>query len=166
MSIISIIQYPNPLLKSTCEPIASELPTLPVLIKDLQDTLQAHPYCVGLAASQIGVLYRVIAIDCSRSRKPCKNHGPLVLINPVITHTAGEQVMREGCLSLPDYTGNVKRYQEITVEAIDSEEIPTKIIAVGFEAVVLQHEIDHLDGVLFLDRVSSLKTDVFRRKSY
>jgi len=166
MAILPIIQYPDPILKKTSEPIAQEFPALPLVIGDLRETLKSHPFCVGIAAVQIGSLLRIVIVDCSRSRKSCKNHGELVLINPVITQMHGEQVMREGCLSLPDYTGNVQRYQEVTVEALDSEEIPQKIIAEGFEAVVLQHELDHLDGILFLDRITSLKTDVFRRKNY
>ena len=166
MSILPIIQYPNPLLKTPCDALHQELPGVGQLIKDMQDTLMAHPFCVGLAAPQVGRLLRIVVIDCSRSRKPAKHHGNLVLINPVITQREGEQVMREGCLSLPDYTGNVKRAVSVVVEGLDSDEIPQKIEAEGFEAVVLQHEIDHLDGILFLDRITSLKTDVFRRKNY
>ncbi|MDD5259950.1 MAG: peptide deformylase [bacterium] len=166
MPILPIIHYPNPILKTPCDTLRKELPGVEQLIKDMQDTLMAYPFCVGLAAPQVGSLLRIVVIDCSRSRKPCKHHGNLVLINPVIIYRAGEQVMREGCLSLPDYTGNVKRPDAVVVEGLDSDEIPQKIETEGFEAVVLQHEIDHLDGILFLDRITSLKTDVFRRKTY
>ncbi|MDD5491610.1 MAG: peptide deformylase [bacterium] len=166
MSILPIIQYPNPILKTPCDALHQELPGIEQLIKNMQDTLMAYPFCVGLAAPQVGTLLRIVIVDCSRSRKPCKHHGNLVLINPVITHKEGELVMREGCLSLPDYTGNVKRTVSVIVEGLDSDEIPQKIETDGFEAVVLQHEIDHLDGILFLDRITSLKTDVFRRKNY
>ncbi|MBI5555923.1 MAG: peptide deformylase [Elusimicrobia bacterium] len=166
MSILPIIKYPNPILKTSCEPLRQELPGVKQLIKDMQDTLISHPFCVGLAAPQVGTLLRIVVIDCSRSRKPCQPHGNLVLLNPVITQREGELVMREGCLSLPDYTGNVKRAVSVIVEGLDNDAIPKKIVAEGFEAVVLQHEIDHLDGILFLDRISSLKTDVFRRKNY
>jgi peptide deformylase len=166
MPILPIIQYPNPILKTPCEPVTQELSGIEQLIINMQDTLIAHPYCVGLAAPQIGTLLRIVVIDCSRSRKASKHHGNLVLINPVIKRREGEQVMREGCLSLPDYTGNIKRAVSVVVEGLDSDEIPQKIEAEGFEAVVLQHEIDHLDGILFLDRITSLKTDVFRRKNY
>ena len=166
MPILPIIKYPNPILKTPCEPLRHELPGINQLIIDMQETLLNYPFCVGLAAPQVGTLLRIVVIDCSRSRKPCKHHGNLVLINPVITHREGEFIMREGCLSLPDYTGNVKRASSVIVEGLDNEEIPQKIVAEGFEAVVLQHEIDHLEGILFLDRITSLKTDVFRRKSY
>lgn len=166
MSILPIIQYPNPVLKTSCQTIEQEFPTLAQLIQDILETMNAHPYCVGLAACQIGVLSRIVTIDCSRSRKNNKNHGQLVLINPIITHVQGEFYLREGCLSLPDYTANIKRHFQVVVEGLDRDEIPQKIIADGFEAAVLQHEIDHLDGILFLDRISSLKSDLVRRKNY
>jgi len=85
-------------------------------------------------------------------------------VNPEITAFDGEQFFREGCLSLPDYTANIKRHQSITVRALTLGGEEITVDAEGFEAVVLQHEIDHLDGVLFLDRVANVKTDLFRRK--
>jgi peptide deformylase len=106
----------------------------------------------------------MVVIDCSLALKPCANHGLLALINPVISRSEGKRLGREGCLSIPDFTGNVVRAEKITVNAMTTNGAQTRVEAEGFEAVVLQHEIDHLDGILFLDRVSSLKTDVFRRK--
>jgi peptide deformylase len=86
------------------------------------------------------------------------------MVNPEIISRSGQKVMREGCMSVPDYTGNVTRAEEIIVEFLDRDGSERVIRAAGFEAVAIQHELDHLDGLLFLDRVSSLNTDVFRRK--
>ena len=123
------------------------------------------PRTVGIAAPQIGVMVRLTIVDTSRNPKRPGGHGLLILINPQIVAHDGEQFFREGCLSLPDYTANIRRYQNITVEALSLEGEPLTIDAEGFESVVLQHEIDHLDGILFLDRVANVKTDLFRRKS-
>jgi peptide deformylase len=92
--------------------------------------------------------------------------GLLALINPRIVSTAGAEVAREGCLSIPDYTADVRRATEIVVEALDPSGQPRTVRSVTFEARCLAHEIDHLDGILFLDRVDSLATDVFRRQRY
>ena len=102
--------------------------------------------------------------DVSLHPKRFINHGNLVLINPEIVSKEGKITGRDGCLSVPDWTGNVTRFEKITVQALDSSGKPLRFETEGFEAVVIQHEIDHLDGLLFLDRVSSLKTDIFRRK--
>lgn len=166
MAILPILLYPNPLLKTKSLSVDRENPHLDALIDDMLETMRSHQFCVGLAAPQVGVISRVVVIDGSRARKNNKNHGKLVLINPIITVAEGKQLFREGCLSVPDLTGNVIRHTNIVVESLDREGIPQKIIAEGFEAVILQHEIDHLDGILFLDRISSLKSDVFRRKNY
>lgn len=166
MSILPILLYPNPLLKTKSLAVDRENQHLDAVIDDLLGTMRAHQFCVGLAAPQVGVISRVVVIDGSRARKSNKNHGELVLLNPIITTTEGKQLFREGCLSIPSLTGNVTRHTSIVVESLDRDGIPQKIIAEGFEAVILQHEIDHLDGILFLDRVTSLKTDVFRRKNY
>jgi len=128
------------------------------------EALRQYPHCVGIAASQLGIDSRIIAIDVSLHPKQVDNHGQLILINPEIVSASGSQTFREGCLSVPDFTGNVTRANEVTVKARDINNNKIELTAKGFEATVLQHEIDHLDGILFLDRVSSLKTDVFRRK--
>ena len=104
--------------------------------------------------------------DVGRKRKPKgTNHGHLVLVNPVITQRSGEVVGREGCLSVPDYTGNVARAEEIVLVAKNALGQQQRYALSGFEARAVQHEIDHLDGILFLDRVVSSR-EVFRRKDY
>ena len=87
-----------------------------------------------------------------------------MLVNPRVIASEGDQFFREGCLSIPDYTANIRRRQAVTVEALGLDGEPFRVDAEGFEAVVLQHEMDHLDGVLFLDRVANVKTDLFQRK--
>ena len=132
------------------------------------DTLSATPG-VGLAAPQIGVSERVAVVDVSRDRRktprPGSNHGLLVLINPRIVSFEGVQVPREGCLSVPDLLADVRRAEKIRFESWEEGDQNRIYEATGFEALAVQHEIDHLDGKLFLDRVANLKTDLFRRKS-
>jgi peptide deformylase len=126
--------------------------------------MRANQGCVGLAAPQLGDEVRIVAVDVSEHPRATRHHGLLVLVNPVIRLSSGSEIAREGCLSIPDLTANVKRATEVLVEASDPEGETRAIEAEGFEARALQHEIDHLDGILFLDRVASLTTDVFRRK--
>jgi peptide deformylase len=134
---------------------------------DLVDTMRSFPGCVGIAAPQIDELVRVIVIDVSEHPKaPESAHGELVLMDPVVTRAKGAKVAREGCLSIPHLTANVRRATDITVTARSPDGAAVEIASEGFEARCLLHEIDHLDGLLFLDRVDSLATDVFRRKTY
>lgn len=166
MAVREILRYPDPLLKTICQPVVEWDGELAALVRDLLDTMIASGHSVGVAAPQIGVTRRVVVVDVSGSKlgRDC-NHGQLVMINPEILAREGQKVMREGCMSVPDYTGNVTRAEVVVVQFRDESGSERVIRAVGFEAVAIQHELDHLDGLLFLDRVSSLKTDVFRRKS-
>jgi peptide deformylase len=133
---------------------------------DLVDTMHDHPGCVGLAAPQLGELFRMIVVDVTGDRRATVENGLLVLIDPRVVFSEGSEVAREGCLSIPDLTANVRRATRIVVEAETPEGNRRRIDSEGFEARCLLHELDHLDGILFLDRVDSLKTDVFRRKRY
>jgi len=119
--------------------------------------MRAGPGGVGIAAPQVGDNRRIIIIDCSNSLRPCKNHGLLYMVNPVIESSSGESLGREGCLSVPDWVGMVPRAAEANVHFDDVFGKPQHITASGFEARVIQHEIDHLDGILFIDRVISGK---------
>ena len=132
------------------------------MIQDLLDTLHASPG-VALAAPQIGYRVQLIVVDVSRKRGE-PGHGLVVLLNPHLLHQEGQRIVREGCLSLPDYTGNVLRYEQTILEGVTPEGRLLTLVASGFEALAFQHELDHLNGVLFLDRIESLKTDLFRRK--
>lgn len=127
------------------------------------DTLRASPG-VALAAPQIGRPVQIIVVDVSR-KKGETGHGLVVLLNPRIRQQERERIVREGCLSVPDFTGNVLRYGQTVVEGMSPEGTPVTITTEGFEALAFQHEVDHLGGILFLDRIQSLETDLFRRKS-
>ena len=167
MSARTILIYPHPVLKTVCSPADPADPEVPLLVRDLLDTMREGPGSVGVAAPQIGVPLRVCVVDVSGSRQGRENHhGLLVMLNPEILERSGSAVMREGCMSVPDYTGDVKRATEIRVSFLDGDGNSRVVAASGFEAVAIQHEMDHLDGILFLDRISSLKTGLFRRKSY
>jgi peptide deformylase len=165
MAARPLVFYPDPRLKTACDAVANITDDIRAAAQDLLDTMDAGPpRTVGIAAPQIGVLSRLAVVDTSRNPKHPGGHGLLVLVNPRITAHEGEQFFREGCLSLPDYTANIRRFQNVTVEALGLDGEPVLVDAEGFESVVLQHEIDHLDGLLFLDRVANMKTDLFRRK--
>ncbi len=167
MPVQTILLYPHPILKKLCRPVADIDPEIGGLIRDLVDTMHAGPGSVGVAAPQIGVSLRVCVVDVSASRLGKENnHGLLVMVNPEVVAREGAAVMREGCMSIPDYTGDVERATAITVHFTDESGNAREVAAEGFEAVAIQHEMDHLDGVLFLDRIVSLKTGLFRRKNY
>lgn len=167
MPVREVVRYPDPRLKAVCDP----LPDGPLegaalaLANDLLEMMGAFPGCVGIAAPQVGELVRIIAVDVTGHRRAKSCHGRLVLVNPVVVAKAGNVSMREGCLSIPDFTGNVRRPERVTVEArgIDGEALRLECDA--YEARVVLHEIDHLDGLLFLDRVRKA-SDVFPRKHY
>jgi peptide deformylase len=168
MAILPILKFPDPLLQQKSAPVARVTPELSTVIGDLLDTMRASPGGVGISAPQVGVLQRIVAVDVSASKRGAQveNHGLLVLVNPEILAKGGRQIVREGCMSIPDYTANIERAQWVLVDALDREGKQVILESVGFEAVAMQHEVDHLDGILFLDRVASLKTDLFRRKKY
>jgi peptide deformylase len=165
MAVREIHTYPDPVLKKPSLWIETFDETIDQLVQDLIDTMMAAGHSVGVAAPQIGINRRVAVVDVSKSKLGRdNNHGLLVLINPEILEKSGSKILREGCMSVPDYTGNVARAEEILVQFFDRQGQVQVIRATGFEAIAIQHELDHLDGFLFLDRVSSLKTDIFRRK--
>jgi peptide deformylase len=167
MPVQKILLYPHPVLKKLCRPVDAIDAEIAGLVDDLLDTMHAGPGSVGVAAPQIGVTLRVCVVDVSNSKLGRENnHGQLVMINPEIIARDGAAIMREGCMSVPDYTGDVERATQLTVRFTDAEGTAREISPSGFEAVAIQHEMDHLDGVLFLDRIASLKTGLFRRKSY
>jgi peptide deformylase len=159
VAVRDVLLYPHPALKQVAAPAqAAEAERVG---KDVLDTMRSHPGCVGLAAPQLGELVRLIAVDVSEHPKAETSNGLMVLTNPRLVESAGGEVAREGCLSIPDLTANVRRATRIVVEHADGS-----VECEGFEARCVLHEMDHLDGVLFLDRVESLVDDVFRRKTY
>jgi peptide deformylase len=151
--------YPDRVLKEVCAPAqAAEIESVG---RDLVDTMNSIDHCFGLSASQIGETVRVVTVDVSEHPKAETSNGLLVLGNPRVVEAEGSEVAREGCLSLPDVTANVRRATKIVVEHSNG-----RVECHGFEARCVQHEIDHLDGILFLDRVESLVDDLFRRRRY
>lgn len=162
MPIQPIVLYPDARLKQACAPLEPGDEARRIAA-DLMDTMNSVPG-VGIAAPQIGVLRRVILVDATRNPRLPVNHGPMVLVNPVIVHREGTQVFKEGCLSIPHYLARVKRAWSVTVEGWTPDGDPMRFDTEGFESVVVQHEIDHLDGVLFLDRIRDLSRDLIPRK--
>lgn len=164
MAVLEVLVWPDERLRRISEPVERFDDELRRFVVDLEETRQAGPSAVGIAAPQVGWHRRVVILDCSITRKPVPNHGHLVLINPEILSWEGHALGREGCLSVPDYTGNVLRAERIRLRAFDLAGETHEYEMEGFEARAAQHEIDHLDGRVFLDRVVSRHTDVFRRK--
>ena len=158
--IQKILTYPDPELKKKSAPVTVINEKTRELVLDMAETMYDAPG-VGLAAPQIGVHQRIVVIDVSG-----KDEAPelIVAINPVIIHAEGESYEEEGCLSVPKYAANVRRHERVVVKALnlEGEEITCK--AEGLLAVAFQHEIDHLDGILFIDHISPLKREIFKRK--
>ncbi|HEC17665.1 MAG TPA: peptide deformylase [Sedimenticola sp.] len=165
MAVLEILKIPDERLKRVCEPVEAFDGALRAFLADLEETRQAGPAAVGIAAPQVGRLQRIVILDVP-ARPKSSSHGHLVLINPEILQWDGYELGREGCLSVPDYTGNVIRAERIGLAALDPDGRRCEYEMEGFEARALQHEVDHLDGLLFIDRVVSRRTDLFRRKVY
>lgn len=164
MPVREVLRYPHPALKRVARPLAEGEDALARVACDLVDTMRHHPGCVGLAAPQIDEPVRMAAIDLTDHPKAESPHGLLVLVNPEVVRAEGSEVAREGCLSIPELTANVARATRIELSARSPEWRPIELAAHGFEARCALHELDHLDGILFLDRVHSLSDDVFARK--
>ena len=163
MAVRPILLYPDSILKTSAAPVTPGTSAVALIVQDMLDTLRAS-LGVALAAPQIGCLVQIIVVDVSR-KKGESGHALTVLLNPRIRYQERERMIREGCLSVPDFTGNVLRYEQTIVEGFSPEGAPVTITASGFEALAFQHEMDHLSGLLFLDRIQSHDTDLFRRKS-
>ena len=167
MTVLDIITYPDARLKQVADEVKIFDAELAVFIQDLEETMAAGPGGVGIAATQVGVMQRIVIVDVSNypRLKNAKHHGHLVLINPEIIDWQGMKKGREGCMSVPDFTGNVIRAENIVLNALDKNGTQQEYEMEGFEARAVQHEIDHLDGLLFLDRLVSRRNDLFKRKN-
>jgi peptide deformylase len=158
--IRKILTYPDQELKKKSAPVTVIDESIHELVRDMAETMYDAPG-VGLAAPQIGVHQRVIVIDISaKDEKP----GLIVAINPVLIRGEGESFEEEGCLSVPRYGANVRRYASVVVNALNLNGDEVTYHAEDLLAVAFQHEIDHLDGLLFVDHLSPLKKDIFRKK--
>lgn len=161
MSLLNIITYPDSFLKQPTKAVQNIDGKLQALIKDMAETMYEAPG-IGLAAIQVGVDQSLLVYDVAPKDEERRLS---VLINPRIVSAEGEVLSEdEGCLSVPDFRADVKRAERILVEAVDRDGNPLRLEAEGFLAIVLQHEIDHLNGTLFIDRISSLKRQMYARR--
>ncbi len=163
MALRQIRTYPDPVLRTKTGRVETIDAPLQRLIDDMIETMHAAPG-VGLAANQVGVPLQVAVIDLSAREDDAQRHPLLVLINPEILFLKGSMTEEEGCLSLPEYTEKVKRAARVKVRAQERTGKPFELEAEGLMAKALQHEIDHLNGLLFVDRLSPLKKSIFKRK--
>ncbi len=165
MAVRPVLVLPHPILTSPSSPVGVVEADAMALAADLVDTMRSRPACVGLAAPQIGVAVRAFVIDVTGHRKARSCAGEVVLFDPEVVSAGPPEVAREGCLSVPDFTGDVARPGEVVVRGLTPAGVEREVRADAFEARALLHEIDHLDGRLFLDRVASHES-VFRRRIY
>ncbi len=156
--LLQILHYPDPRLRRKAEPVGAVTDEIRALVSDMAETMYNAPG-IGLAAIQVGVLKRVVVLDLS------EEHNQLqVFINPEIRESEGEQIMEEGCLSVPGVFEPVTRAGHVRVRALDREGRPFELEAAGLLATCIQHEIDHLDGKVFVDYLSRLKQQRIRKK--
>jgi peptide deformylase len=166
---LDIIQYPDERLKQVSVPVEVFDAELQDFVAALEKTMRAGPGGIGIAAPQVGRFQRIVLVDLSGMRKLPKkssNNGRMILINPEIIEWDGMAMGREGCMSVPDFTGNVIRAEKVSFTAFDEFGERRGFSSEGYEARAVQHEVDHLDGMLFLDRLVSRRTDLFQRKTY
>lgn len=166
---MEILTYPDDRLKLECESVTTFDEELQQFVAELEAFMRTQPGGIGIAAPQVGRNQRICIVDLTgmtrgKKKKPVPNQGRMVLINPEITQWEGYELGREGCMSVPDYTGNVIRATQIEFSAQDEQGEVYQYQSEGFEARAIQHEVDHLDGLLFLDRLVSRRTDLFQRK--
>jgi peptide deformylase len=160
MAVLEIRKYPEKVLKQKATPVDAFDEELQALIDDMVETMYAAPG-VGLAAPQVGVSKRLAVIDVSTKEEKMPL---LVLVNPVFLSKEGIIEFEEGCLSFPDYTTKVERAERVVVSAMDREGRQIEIETEGLLAIALQHEIDHLDGILLIDRISPIKRQFFKKR--
>ncbi|MGD0883599.1 MAG: peptide deformylase [Thermodesulfovibrionales bacterium] len=161
MAVLEIKKYPEPVLAKRAAPVKDIGGDIELLIDDMIETMYAAPG-IGLAAPQVGVSQRLIVLDVSL--REGEEMPLIVLINPEILHAEGETESEEGCLSLPGFLTTVVRAEKVVVKGLDREGSPTEIEGEGLLSRALQHEIDHLNGRLLIDRISSIKREFFRKR--
>lgn len=162
MAVLPVLTYPHPALRQPADAV-TDLAEARRVARDLVDTMRSYSHCVGLAAPQLGIARRVVAVDVSAHPKTAASHGLMVLVNPRIVERSGSEVGREGCMSLPDITANVLRAERVRFAANLPDGSELESMTCGFEARALLHEVDHLDGILILDRVAS-PAEIFQRR--
>lgn len=161
MALLKILEVPNPILKKKCAPVAKVTDELRKLMNDMLETMYDAPG-VGLAAPQVGILQRIVVIDVTRDNEP---KHPYKMINPVITAHSEKTLMHdEGCLSVPEQYAPVERFETVTVEYTDENGKKQTLSADGLLAICIQHELEHLEGKLFIDHLSKVKRDMIVRR--
>jgi peptide deformylase len=160
MAIREILEYPDPRLREVAKPVAAVTDEIRTLIDDMAETMYAAPGC-GLAATQLGIDKRIFVIDVASEDEPSELRA---FINPEITATDGTQLWNEGCLSFPGVSEEIKRAERVKVRALDRDGKAFELEADGLLAVAIQHENDHLNGVLMIDKLSALKKRMMSRK--
>ena len=156
MAVLSVRLYGDPILRTVAEPVAAVTPEIKQIVADMVESMW-HQVGIGLAAPQVGISLRILVMDDGKG-------GAQALINPAITDRGGSVREEEGCLSLPGIFAEVERSKWIRVSALDDEGRPIAFDAQGLRAKVIQHEIDHLDGVLFIDRLPPLTRDRIKKR--
>ncbi len=155
-----ILEYPDPRLREVAKPVAAVTPEIQALVDDMAETMYAAPGC-GLAANQIGEDYRIFVVDCAEEDEPSDLR---VFINPEIIEKDGQVVWTEGCLSFPGVREEIKRAERVKVRALGRDGKPFELEADGLLAVAIQHETDHLNGVLMVDKLNALKRRMMGRR--
>ena len=161
MSVLKILSYPDPKLRRKSAPVGKMDGKVEKLLDDMAETMYDAPG-VGLAAPQVGLNLRICVIDVSPREE--NSQGLIELINPLIISAEGVQMEEDGCLSIPGFVSEVKRKAKVKVQALNRNGKPFEIEGTGLLARAFQHEIDHLDGILFIDRLSRLKRELLKRK--
>ena len=165
MPVRPVVSLPDPVLIAPARPVGVVDAAARALAADLVDTMRVSPGCVGLAAPQIGVGLRAFCVDVTGHRKARSCHGAFVLLDPELVEAEDPEMAREGCMSVPDLTGDVRRATRVVVTGLDPSGKRVTYEADAFEARAILHELDHLDGMVFLDRVDGPHA-VFPRKVY
>jgi peptide deformylase len=162
MALRPVLQFPDKRLREVSKPVEAVTDEIRELARDMLDVMYDEPG-IGLAAPQLGVPVRLVVVDVAWTEEGAER-DPRVLVNPEIVHADGTITWTEGCLSVPDFQADVERAERVRLRATDLDGKPLEIEAEGLEAVCFQHELDHLDGVLFIDRISRLKRSMYVRK--
>ncbi len=160
MALREILEYPDPRLREVAKPVAEVTPEIQALVDDMAETMYAAPGC-GLAATQLGIPHRIFVVDCAEEDEPSDLK---VFINPEILEKDGQVVWQEGCLSFPGVREDIKRAEHVKVRALGRDGKPFELEADGLLAVAIQHETDHLNGVLMIDKLNALKKRMMGRK--
>jgi len=162
MALRPVLQFPDPRLKRVSKPVTEVTDELRELARDMCEVMYDEPG-IGLAAPQVGEPVRLVVVDTEWTEEGAERQ-PLVVLNPELSDPEGKVVWTEGCLSVPDFTADVERAEQITLRGQDLDGNPIEERASGLRAVCFQHEVDHLDGLLFIDRISRLKRSLYVKK--